>query len=52
MIFQTNPLSDFEFCNILKTKTDYSQDPETAGVMVSLEHLGDTSLGLVDSVST
>jgi hypothetical protein len=46
------PLSDFEFCKIMKTKTDDLQDHEIAGVMVSLEHLGDTSLRLAASVST
>jgi hypothetical protein len=36
----------------LENKGDNLQDLENAGVMVSLELWGDTSLSLVDSVST
>ena len=46
------PLTGYRLCMILKTKARNLQDQESAGVMVSLEPLGDTSLRLVDSVST
>jgi hypothetical protein len=36
----------------LENKQDNLQDIQNAGVMVSLELWGDTSLRLVDSVST
>jgi hypothetical protein len=46
------PLTGDRFCKIFKTKGHCLQDLQNAGVMVSLELWGDTSLRLVDSVST
>jgi hypothetical protein len=51
MIFQTNHLPAIDLQD-LENKGDILQDLLNAGVMVSLAALGDTSLKLVDSVST
>jgi hypothetical protein len=51
IIFQTNHLAISEFCKILKTNEIVRKIFKTLELWLLWSFLGDTSLGLVDSVS-